>query len=45
MLLATIRAEQRDLLRGTEGELTREARTVLDSAIVIELASTRTGPR
>ena len=44
VLLATIRTEQRDLLRDTEGELTREARTVLDSAIVIELASSRLDP-
>ena len=37
-------AEQRDLLRSIEGELTREARLVLDNATLIELASTRQDP-
>ncbi len=44
MLLATIRTEQPDLLRGTESELTREARMVLDSAASITLDSTRRDP-
>jgi TPR repeat protein len=44
VLLATLRAEQRELLRGPEGELTREVRMVLDNAISIELASTRDDP-
>jgi TPR repeat protein len=44
VLLATLRAEQRELLRGTEGELTREVRMVLDNATSIELASTREDP-
>jgi TPR repeat protein len=44
VLLGTIRTYQRDLLRGTEGELIREARMVLDSAVLIELASSRRDP-
>ena len=44
VLVATLRAEQRELLRGTEGELTREVRMVLDSATSIELGSTREDP-
>ena len=41
VLVATMRAGQRDLLRSVEGELTRDAREVLDSATWIELVSTR----
>ena len=44
VLLATLRAEQRELLRGPEGEPTREARMVLDHATSIELGSTREDP-
>ena len=44
VLVATIRTEQRDLLLGTDSELTREARMVLDSSTLIELASTRRYP-
>jgi TPR repeat protein len=44
VLVATMRAGQRDLLRSVEGELTRDARVVLDSATWIELASTRLDP-
>ena len=44
VLLATLRTEQRELLRGREGELTRDVRMVLDHAVEIELASTREDP-
>ena len=44
LLLATLRSEQRELLRGPEGELTREVRVILDSATTIELGSTREDP-
>ena len=44
VLVATLRSEQRELLRGREGELTREVRLVLDNATSIELASTRDDP-
>jgi hypothetical protein len=41
VLLATLRSEQRQLLRGGQDELTREVRMVLDNATWIELGSTR----
>ena len=41
LLLATLRAEQRELLRGPADELSREVRMVLDNATSIELESTR----
>jgi TPR repeat protein len=41
ILVATLRTEQRELLRVPGGELTREMRVVLDNANSIELASTR----
>ena len=41
VLLATLRSEQRQLLRATEDELTRDVRMVLDNATSIELRSTR----
>lgn len=44
VLIATLRTEQRELLRGPEGELTREVRMVLDNATSIELASIRDDP-
>ena len=44
LLLATLRTEQREFLRGGDGELTREVRMVLDNAFPIELASTRDDP-
>ena len=44
VLLATLRAEQRELLRRAEGELTRDVRMVLDNATSIELGSTRDNP-
>jgi hypothetical protein len=45
VLLATLRTEQRELLRGPDRELTREVRRVFDNADWIELASTREDPR
>ena len=44
VLLATLRSEQRERLRGTEGELIPEVRMVLDHASSIELRSTREDP-
>ena len=45
ILLGTLRSEQRDLLREPGGELTREARMVLDLAITIEdFGSTKDDP-
>jgi|GEM_PF-751880 len=44
VLVATLRTEQRNLLRGPDGELTREVRMVLNNATWIELASTRQDP-
>jgi hypothetical protein len=45
VLLATLRTEQRELLRGPDRELTREVRMVFDNADWIELASTRDDDR
>ena len=44
VLLATIRPEQLELLRGPVGEMTREVRLVVDNVTRIELASTRKDP-
>ena len=44
ILLATLRTEQRELLRMPGGELAREVRVVLDNATSIELVSTRADP-
>ena len=44
LLLASLRTEQRELLRGPAGELTREVRVILDSAVTIDLDSTREDP-
>jgi TPR repeat protein len=44
VLLATIRASQRDTLLKRDADLTREARQVLGDATWIELASTRDDP-
>jgi TPR repeat protein len=44
VLLATLRAEQRELLRGAAGEITRDVRAVLDLATSIDLGSTREDP-
>ena len=44
LLIATLRSEQRDQLRGPDGEMTREVRVILDSATTIELRSTKEDP-
>lgn len=44
VLIGTLRTEQLKLMRGTEGELTRELRMVLDNAIQIRLNSTKGEP-
>jgi tetratricopeptide (TPR) repeat protein len=44
LLLGTLRAEQRSLLRGPAGDMAREVRIVLDSASIVELASTVDDP-
>ena len=43
-VIATLRSEQRDRLRGDDGELTRDTRMLLDAARIIEMAATSADP-